>query len=512
MAVSNPIVLANRITDGGATPPGGLTSTEFNQFIQALIDQTLGIQTQEVDLQAGNTYKIGGTQIGSDDSLNNSGVTGATVSDALDTLDTAISPEFLDNVFRVNDNGDPTRQLALQLTNLTTATTRTLTVQDSDGTIALTSDIPTLPDDWHTITVDNGTAVPSTPASALSILGGDGIDVDTLSNVITVKQAPLTTKGDIFIMQDGGTPEATRLAAGTNGQVLSSNSIMITGLEWITAAGTGDVVGPASATDNAVVRYDLTTGKLIQNSSVLIDDSDNVTGVVDLTMSGQLAINNVSPDGVYDFTPGSVGVASYGYGVRATTAEIALMTSMTTGAEVYDITLNKPFFYNGTAWIEVGDVAGPSSATDNAIVRYDLTTGRLIQDSSVIIDDSDNITGVVDLTITGNASIGGQSFSPTQTLSDGVNISWNLDSGNNAKVTLAGNRTLDNPTNMQDGGTYSLISTQDVTGSRTLAYGSAYKFPGGTAFVLSTAGNAVDILTFISDGTNMYMVGQKAFA
>lgn len=29
--------------------------------------------------------------------------------------------------------------------------------------------------------------------------------------------------------------------------------------------GSGDVVGPASATDNAVVRFDLTTGKLVQN-------------------------------------------------------------------------------------------------------------------------------------------------------------------------------------------------------------------------------------------------------
>ena len=35
----------------------------------------------------------------------------------------------------------------------------------------------------------------------------------------------------------------------------------------------GDVAGPASATDNAVVRFDATTGKLIQNSAVLMDDT-----------------------------------------------------------------------------------------------------------------------------------------------------------------------------------------------------------------------------------------------
>ena len=40
---------------------------------------------------------------------------------------------------------------------------------------------------------------------------------------------------------------------------------------------TGDVVGPVAATDNAIVRFDSTTGKLVQNSSVTIDDSGNVT-------------------------------------------------------------------------------------------------------------------------------------------------------------------------------------------------------------------------------------------
>jgi hypothetical protein len=38
----------------------------------------------------------------------------------------------------------------------------------------------------------------------------------------------------------------------------------------------GDVVGPGASTDNAIVRFDGVTGKKIQNSGVLIDDSDNV--------------------------------------------------------------------------------------------------------------------------------------------------------------------------------------------------------------------------------------------
>jgi hypothetical protein len=41
--------------------------------------------------------------------------------------------------------------------------------------------------------------------------------------------------------------------------------------------GTGDVVGPASSTDNAVARFDGVTGKLIKNSSVTIDNNGVVT-------------------------------------------------------------------------------------------------------------------------------------------------------------------------------------------------------------------------------------------
>lgn len=48
-------------------------------------------------------------------------------------------------------------------------------------------------------------------------------------------------------------------------------------------AGDGDVVGPASSTDNAAARFDGTTGKLIQNSTFIIDDSGNVTGHGDIT-------------------------------------------------------------------------------------------------------------------------------------------------------------------------------------------------------------------------------------
>jgi len=56
-----------------------------------------------------------------------------------------------------------------------------------------------------------------------------------------------------------------------------------TGTVVLTAAdisGVGNVVGPASATDNAIARYDTTTGKLIQNSVVTVSDAGAISGVI----------------------------------------------------------------------------------------------------------------------------------------------------------------------------------------------------------------------------------------
>lgn len=96
------------------------------------------------------------------------------------------------------------------------------------------------------------------------------------------------------------------------------------------------------------------------------------------------------------------------------------------------------------------------------------------------------------------------------TLTDGVTIDWNGNAnGQSVKVTLGGNRTMNAPTNINEYAAYVLRVVQDATGSRTLAWNSAYKFAGGTAPTLSTAANAVDVFTFIGGASNvLYCVGQ----
>lgn len=66
------------------------------------------------------------------------------------------------------------------------------------------------------------------------------------------------------------------VTGGSDGDVLTRQSDGTYAPETLSAAS-GDIVGPASATDNAVVRFDSTSGKLVQNSSLTIDDSGHVT-------------------------------------------------------------------------------------------------------------------------------------------------------------------------------------------------------------------------------------------
>jgi hypothetical protein len=96
--------------------------------------------------------------------------------------------------------------------------------------------------------------------------------------------------GTTWVGENGSTVRNSLLPSlATNaGKVLAVNT-GATDVEWITAGGgggSGDVVGPASATDNAFARFDLTTGKLIQNSSATLNDTGAPTFVGSVAVSG----------------------------------------------------------------------------------------------------------------------------------------------------------------------------------------------------------------------------------
>ena len=125
--------------------------------------------------------------------------------------------------------------------------------------------------------------------------------------------------------------------------------------------------------------------------------------------------------------------------------------------------------------------------------------------------DGSNLTGLVSLAV-GQSWTAGQRGEITA-LTDGATIAVDFAASNHFSVTLAGNRTLANPTNIVAGQSGCIFVSQDGTGSRTLAYGSYWDFAAGTAPVLTTTASAVDRVDYIvRTSTSIHAVATLAYS
>ena len=102
-----------------------------------------------------------------------------------------------------------------------------------------------------------------------------------------------------------------------------------------------------------------------------------------------------------------------------------------------------------------------------------------------------------------------QNFNST-TLTFDATQDWNLSTNQVCELTLTANTVFDAPTNMQDGGFYSITLIQDGTGGYTAGWdSSAFKWAGGAPPTITDTANAKSIITFRSDGTSMLEVGRQ---
>jgi len=84
-----------------------------------------------------------------------------------------------------------------------------------------------------------------------------------------------------------------------------------------------------------------------------------------------------------------------------------------------------------------------------------------------------------------------------------ISSSLNVDNGTIYSVTATGGITINSLGNAVAGTSFTLIITQDGSGSRTLTAGSNIKWAGGQK-TLSTAANAIDVISFFYDGTTYF--------
>jgi hypothetical protein len=131
-------------------------------------------------------------------------------------------------------------------------------------------------------TVVTGTYPNFTITSTDSTTGTVTSVAATAGTGISVTGSPITTSGTLNITNTA--PDQTVVLNAGTGISTSGTYPNFTITNTSPSLG-GDVVGPASATDNAIARFDTTTGKLLQNSVVTVGDTGAVSGVTTLSAS-----------------------------------------------------------------------------------------------------------------------------------------------------------------------------------------------------------------------------------
>jgi hypothetical protein len=183
-------------------------------------------------------------------------------------------------------------------------------------------------------------------------------------NRSTLLDLPLPVTGT----EDGTWGDVTNNGLTQYLDIAIAGMVSLTSTDFTAGALTIDLTeGDSSATNiaNDSAQYSaLKVSSLAQNSTITAPGSNRAYKVINSDSTYSLTIKASGQTGV-TFAPGTTGIVAF----------------------------------NGTDY-EILGVVGPASATDNAVPKFDGTTGQIIQGSGVTIDDSNNVSGVAQLNAT----------------------------------------------------------------------------------------------------------------
>jgi len=305
----------------------------------------------------------------------------------------------------------------------------------------------------------------------------------------------------------------------------------------------GDVTGPGSSTDNALARFDSTTGKILLNSTATLSDAGTLTatafaGALTGNVTGNASGTAATVTGATQSNITALGTIA---SLVATTADInggtldaAIVGGSTPAAGTFTtligtnvdgiIGANTPAAITGTQVditaqgdLRLQDTTGGQYVAIQAAGTT--TTYTLTMPGAVATTTGQALTsttgGAASWSDVGDASLGTvqewtaqQNFNNTALVFDATQ-DWALNANQVATLTLTANTIFDAPTQMVDGAFYSLIIIQDGTGGWTASWNSVFKWAAGTAPTLTTTASAKDIFVWRSDGANMYEVGRQ---
>ena len=262
-----------------------------------------------------------------------------------------------------------------------------------------------------------------------------------------------------------------------------------------TAIGIKSVVGGTAATKYAGVFTGGNTGF----------GTTTPDAMVEIESSGaQIKLYDGSSGGVTFTTAGSVLTLGGTLTATSYTGPVAASANITTtadiGANTASITTNSALDVKGAVALS-HEMVAPSNVANTGFL-FANTDGALVfmNRSGTQLNLSAAASGA---STTEQNAFTAQQFFDDQALTSAATVSWNANTAQVATLTLGHNVTVANATNHQSGGVYIMRVTQN-TAPKTLAWSTGYKWPGNTAPVMTATGGAIDVFTFVSDGTYMY--------
>ena len=273
----------------------------------------------------------------------------------------------------------------------------------------------------------------------------------------------------------GGTNVGTNIGAkvAVGGTAATKYAGIFTGGNTGFGTTTPDAMVEIESSGAQIKLYDGTSGGVTFTTA---GSTTTVTGTLAGTFSGPLSGTTVAMSGNITTSGGSIG---------ANTA------SPTSGAAL-----------DAAGIIAISSEQSTPSQTAGVGKLYTKSDGKLYFLSGDITE-KDLTAGGSGASITEQNAFTAQQFFDDQALTSAATVSWNANTAQVATLVLGHNATVANATNHQSGGVYIMRVTQN-SAPKTLAWSTGYKWPGNTAPVMTATGGAVDIFTFVSDGTYMY--------
>jgi hypothetical protein len=350
------------------------------------------------------------------------------------------------------------------------------------------------------------------------------ISTTTVAN-LNVAQANLANTANAVAGANVSGQVGNALVAGT---VYTAAQPNITSTGTLTGLNVSSAVNATSFTSNVatgtapfVVTSTTTVANLNVAQANLANTANAVAGA---NVSGQVA-NALVAGTVY--TAAQPNITSTGSLTGLTVSNATGVVNFTTTANVTLGSVSNLHISGGTSgyvlstdgagtlsWVAGGGGGGGTPGGSNTYVQFN-DGGSFGGNASLTFNKTTGTLTTANLTVTTTAS---PANLVTTKYNEGViaggstgaaTITPNAAAGTIYNYTLTGNITLSTLTNAVAGTGMTIILTQDATGNRTLT--STMKFLGGIK-TLSTAANAIDIMSVFYDGTTYYASLGKGFA